>query len=1040
MRKMMLRTGVAVCALVIAAPAWSQDATPATPPATPIATPDQGQDDTPSARTDIIITGFRQSYADALKTKRDSAQITDSISSDGLGRFPDLNVGEAIQRIPGVQINREADGRNATISLRGLPGTFARTTLNGAGFADPVLNGSTPLGAFNSDIFTSITVIKSPTAANLAGGLSGNIDLRIAPALSRKNGGYIKASYEYNDLGKLGTPAFTVGYNRHLSDNFAVFGVFAYKQEKFRRDSITVNSWNNRLGSIQVGNQAVPGSNPVYDALIAQYPGGIYYPSQTRQLVRYNSGNLFTGATGFEWQATKTLKIGATGFYTQRNLDKSLNFLRYIDAGPGNNTNTALTATSAVSHLTAIGTPYLATSPSGQRAYINSFSAENINTFDSIRSEPGKQRTYSITPNVEFDDDTWRLNLQGTYSRAKVVSNQIELDIVQNPYRNLNAAGLNGITTSVFTGGTDLSGYTAVLNTPNASHIPAGGYPLPAPANAATQNGAQLPGTAAGTLGDRFGATGTNGMSENQLDALQIDLERRFEGIPLTSLQVGARYERRNFISSGSRNTALGANTGAITQAMSQQLPFAADFFGGKAPGYSSNWRTLDVGQVLAAITPVNTAPRSTSNPNGLPAQFAFDPSLGVFLTPYGLVNNYWDPNYYNNNFNNENKILSLYGMGTFDFELGSVRVSGNVGLRYERTKNQVNALDCSNCSSTNANAPLPINHRLLTRTFNRSYDYWLPSAMFKAEFTSKLVLRGAYYQTYVRPQPRDTSPITFVQEPVAPVPPAVVPTVSPSYTVTIGAPSLSPYTADSYDLSLEWYNRPGGIIAVAAYQKNVHGYIGPITDRTVLCPADGRFNGVDYGLGALQVVGPNCRTVRTFVNPAGAQETAVVLVTGNTNQSPIRVRGLEFSIQQNFDFLPGFLKNFGGAANYSYTTISGTDVTGAKITLPSVSKHNINLIAYYETKLFGVRVVFNRRGKYDLAAGNSFVGDARTVKARSQLDASATLNITKGVSLSVDAFNLTDATRSEYETDPMLPRRIDYDGRTYQATLRASF
>jgi outer membrane receptor protein involved in Fe transport len=61
-------------------------------------------------------------------------------------------------------------------------------------------------------------------------------------------------------------------------------------------------------------------------------------------------------------------------------------------------------------------------------------------------------------------------------------------------------------------------------------------------------------------------------------------------------------------------------------------------------------------------------------------------------------------------------------------------------------------------------------------------------------------------------------------------------------------------------------------------------------------------------------------------------------------------------------------------------------------------------------------------------------------VKARSQLDASASLNITKRISLSVDAFNLTDSTRSEYESDPMLPRRIDYDGRTYQATLRVTF
>jgi outer membrane receptor protein involved in Fe transport len=89
---------------------------------------------------------------------------------------------------------------------------------------------------------------------------------------------------------------------------------------------------------------------------------------------------------------------------------------------------------------------------------------------------------------------------------------------------------------------------------------------------------------------------------------------------------------------------------------------------------------------------------------------------------------------------------------------------------------------------------------------------------------------------------------------------------------------------------------------------------------------------------------------------------------------------------------------------------------------------------------VFGLRLVFNHRGKYDLAAGNSFVGDARTVKARSQLDASASLNIMKNFSISLDAFNLTNATRAEYESDPMLPRRIDYDGRTYTLTIRSSF
>ncbi|MBW8882694.1 MAG: TonB-dependent receptor plug domain-containing protein, partial [Asticcacaulis sp.] len=193
---------------------------------------------TPASDQVVVVTGFKKSYADAVRMKRSAVGITDSISSDGLGRFPDLNVGEAVQRIPGVQINREAGSRDATINLRGLPGTYARTTLNGQAFAEPILDSSTPLGAFNADIFSAISIIKSPSAADQPGGLSGNVDLQIAPALSRKDGGFFKLSDEYDTLGKLNSPALTVGYNRHFGPDLAVFGVIAYKHEKFRRDSI----------------------------------------------------------------------------------------------------------------------------------------------------------------------------------------------------------------------------------------------------------------------------------------------------------------------------------------------------------------------------------------------------------------------------------------------------------------------------------------------------------------------------------------------------------------------------------------------------------------------------------------------------------------------------------------------------------------------------------------------------------------------------------------------------------------------------------
>ena len=978
----------------------------------------------------VVVTGFRAAYANAIATKRDTLQISDGISSDGLGRFPDLNVGEAIQRVPGIQINREADSRNATISLRGLPGTFARTTLNGGAFADPILNGSTPLGAFNSDIFTSINVIKSPMATDLAGGLSGNIDLRIAPALQRKDGGFAKVSYEYNDLGNLGSPLASLGYNAHLSDDFAVFGVVAWKDEKFRRDSITVNSWGNKLGAIQVGNQKAAGQNPVYDGLIAANPGGVYYPSQTRQLVKYNRGTTLSAATGFEWQINENWKFGANGFITKRNLKDATNNILYIDAGPGNGTNTALVAGSAVAHITDIGAPYIVQTPNGPRAYVNSFSAENINTFDSVRSEPAKNQTWAINPTLEFKNDDWRATANLTVSRAKAQANQIELDIVQNPYRNLGSAGLNGITTSVNLGGTDLANYMATLVTPHVTHLPNGGFPIAAAPASATQAGAPMPGQAANIAGDKFGVTGTNGNADNKLDSFQLDLERSFAENPfLTSILFGGRVERNEYVSSGSRNTSLGAQTQNITPDMASQLGFAQDFFGGKAGGPTSNWMGLDVKRILAAITPINAT--------ALPAQFALG-SPGVFLTPYGLVNNYWDGNYWNNNFSNANDVYSAYATAKFKTDVLSIPVRGALGLRYEYTENEINALNCNNCGANLSGAPGAINHSLSTKTTKNNYDHWLPSLILAADLRDDLVLRFAAYSTYVRPQPRDTVPTTYVQVPINLPPP-----IDPVYTVTIGATDLKPYTSDSLDLSLEWYNRPGGLVSVAAYRKRIDGYIGPITDPAILCPANGKIPGIDVDMGTLTIDNsggtPICKSSNQFTSPSGLKN-AQVNISGKTNQSPMTVTGLEFNIQQNFDFLPGFWRNFGGAFNYSYVNIDGTDTAGKPITLPSVSKNNLNVIGYYESDKFGVRLVYNWRDKYDLAAGNSFVGDARTVKARSQLDASASYNITKDLTVSVDAFNLTDATRSEYESDPMLPRRIDYDGRTYQVTVRSKF
>ena len=206
------------------------------------------------------MTGFRQSYADAIRSKRNDIAITDGISSDGLGRFPDLNVGEALQRVPGVQINREAEGRNATINLRGLPGEYAKLTMNGVAFAEPILTEAAPLGAFNADIFSAIVIDKSPLANAQSGGLSGK---RRPPDRARaqpEGGRFAKVAMEYNQLGDKFAPAATLGYNHLFSDSFAIFGVAAYKRENFRRDTVQYNSYSQFSAAQAQANAAALGA------------------------------------------------------------------------------------------------------------------------------------------------------------------------------------------------------------------------------------------------------------------------------------------------------------------------------------------------------------------------------------------------------------------------------------------------------------------------------------------------------------------------------------------------------------------------------------------------------------------------------------------------------------------------------------------------------------------------------------------------------------------------------------------------------------
>ena len=154
MKKKILETVIPLALAAMYAPAaLAQEAVPA-----PASTANEAAPPPADGKVEtVVVTGFRSSLQKALNLKAQAIGVRDSIVAEDIGKFPEANVAESLQRVPGVILNRdESSGEGQRISIRGLPTDYSVTTLNGA----PVNTTSTStIGSaargFNYDVFAS---------------------------------------------------------------------------------------------------------------------------------------------------------------------------------------------------------------------------------------------------------------------------------------------------------------------------------------------------------------------------------------------------------------------------------------------------------------------------------------------------------------------------------------------------------------------------------------------------------------------------------------------------------------------------------------------------------------------------------------------------------------------------------------------------------------------------------------------------------------------------------------------------------------------
>ena len=335
-----------VLALALATPAHAQDAKPPATQADPaeeaeaaVPLPETGGQTVAAEETtteDIVVTGFRRSLESALNVKRQSVSAVDAIVAEDIAKFPDQNLAESLQRIPGISIQRDG-GEGRAITVRGLGAQFTRVRVNGLETVATSTDGASAnrdrafdFNVFASELFNSIVVHKTAEASLDEGSLGAVVDLNTGNPLGGKRGLTVVGSAQasYNDLSKNVGPRVAGLISWKSND-----GTFGVALSAAYQKTDTLELGNNTVRWAQARFDSVAGTPCFYttatSAVRASNAGGVYRPSAACDSValafhpripRYGEvghDRERLGVTGsVQWAPGDSTKISLDGLYS----------------------------------------------------------------------------------------------------------------------------------------------------------------------------------------------------------------------------------------------------------------------------------------------------------------------------------------------------------------------------------------------------------------------------------------------------------------------------------------------------------------------------------------------------------------------------------------------------------------------------------------------------------------------------------------------------------------------------------------------------
>ncbi|MEM7329674.1 MAG: TonB-dependent receptor [Pseudomonadota bacterium] len=929
----------------------------------------------------VTVKGIRGSLKASLDVKRDSNQIVDAVSAEDVGKFPDSNVAESLQRITGVAIDRSG-GEGQFITVRGLGPEFNTVLLNGRTIATDNDGREFSFDVLSSDIIQRAEVFKTATPNLQSGGIGSTVNIVTARPFDRPGQSFTASvAGTYDTLREEVSPDLTaVGSWTNDDRTLGLLLGASFSDRAVQEDSSFTNGFALRSGDPAVlapeGSSGLTTVGALADGARVQQQVVHSRDVQDRERLTIN------GAAQFRPNDRMTFTVD--GLYSEFDVQSFATQFSGFFSPPF--IDPVIDANGTVTSFSRPGQDFAARNPA-IAATVGLSQNDNVITSNNRLAE-----TYQIGGNLEWD-----------------VSDALSLDF------DVSASNAQRDGTNPFIVIGALAPTSPLIQLPNSDGI------------STITNLSGLTDTSIQRL--HFVNVERN-MVEDDVLEFQANGKWAINRGPLAAIGFGASFTDREktrdnftnfspsqggdiFCAYCGYNVAL-QNAGILT-------PFSFDGFldgvsgSGQVPAQILGFSIAD------AFAELNdTANITDPNRNGLTgaARAANDADLiarrdAAGNSVFGFYTPAFNPG---GSFGVEEQITSFYANTEWEGDFGGeLPWSANFGFRLAQTEVVSSGFDqpVLQFRETPGDTQLLVDFGPTTAvSVSNDYINFLPSANIKLEPTEDTVVRFSFSETVTRPTLTALGVNnTFGGRSNAPVSGG-------------GNPQLEAFESSNWDASFEWYFDDVSYFSVAAFYKDFENFLEAQT-----LPVPGQ---VEIPVGNPQ-------------NPTGPNPLLVNVDFQDTrtrNGETGSITGLEIAYQRTFDQLPEPWDGLGAAANYTYVTsnINRDPNSGASdCDYNGLSPNSFNVSGFYEKDGISARLAYNYRDEFLFQCFSNF-SEPREREAFGQLDFSASYDVNDTFQIFFEGINITDEDTRDFSRFENRFLTYSDTGSRYQIGVRAAY